>query len=169
MAGEFFRELGSPRPHHCLGIGSGTHCDQTARTMLAYEAACRDKQPDSAIVVGDVNATLACALAGKQIGLPVAQVEAGLRSGDPTIPEELKRTVTDALADLVLAPSDHAVDNVRREGADPNSAAMLGNIIIDNLLWELLAIRAGVLAADVEMGGASSPCTGQATSTAMSV
>ncbi len=139
MSDVFFRDLGLPAPDHHLGVGSGSHAEQTAAVMVAYERLCRETQPDWVIVVGDVNSTMACALAAKKLCLPVAHLEAGLRSGDRTMPEEINRVVTDAVADLLWTPSADADDNLRREGVDPARIVLVGNIMIDS--FEMLRDR----------------------------
>ena len=116
MSDVFWRELGLPSPDLHLGVGSGTHAEQTAGVMLAYERVCLERRPSWVVVVGDVNATAACALVAKKLCLPLAHLEAGLRSGDRTMPEEINRLVTDAISDLLWTPSPDADDNLRREG-----------------------------------------------------
>ena len=110
------RDLGLPEPDVHLGVGSGTHAEQTGGVMIAYEAECLRTRPDWVVVVGDVNSTIACTLAAKKLGIPVAHLEAGLRSGDRSMPEEINRIATDALADLLWTPSADADENLRREG-----------------------------------------------------
>lgn len=133
MSDAFFADLGLPAPDHHLGVGSGSHAEQTAKVMLGYEALCRERAPDWVVVVGDVNSTMACTLAAKKLGLPVAHLEAGLRSGDRGMPEEINRVVTDALADLLWTPSRDADDNLRREGRPDEAIEFVGNIMIDCL------------------------------------
>jgi UDP-N-acetylglucosamine 2-epimerase (non-hydrolysing) len=136
MSAVFWRELGLPAPDLHLGVGSGTHAEQTAGVMLAYERVCLDRRPDWVVVVGDVNATAACALVAKKLCLPLAHLEAGLRSGDRAMPEEINRLVTDAIADLLWTPSADADANLRREGIDAANIVRVGNIMIDS--FELL-------------------------------
>ena len=112
----FFDELKIPPPAFHLGVGSGSHAVQTAQIMLKFEQTCLAENPDWVIVVGDVNSTMACTLVASKMGIKVAHVEAGLRSFDRTMPEEVNRLVTDALADLLLTPSSDADENLRREG-----------------------------------------------------
>lgn len=131
MSGAFFDDLGLPAPDHSLEIGSGTHGEQTGRTMIAYEALCLRQRPGWVVVVGDVNATAACALAARKLGLPVAHLEAGLRSGDRSMPEEINRIVTDAIADLLWTPSPDADENLRREGRLDRVIERVGNIMMD--------------------------------------
>jgi len=139
MSAAFLRELGMPEPDIHLGVGSGSHAEQTAGVMVAYEKQCLAKRPDWTIVVGDVNSTMACTLAATKLGIPVAHLEAGLRSGDRTMPEEVNRIVTDALADLLWTPSPDADENLAREGVAPVKIVRVGNIMIDS--YELLRER----------------------------
>lgn len=132
MSDTFFRELELPEPHHHLGAGGGTHAEQTARIMVAYEKLCEADRPDWVIVVGDVNSTMACAITAKKLNLPVAHLEAGLRSGDRTMPEEINRLVTDAISDLLWTPSPDADENLLREGVPPDRVVRVGNIMIDS-------------------------------------
>lgn len=131
MSGVFFEELGLPQPHHSLGVGSGTHAEQTAAIMVAYERICHAERPDWVIVVGDVNSTLACSLVASKLCLPLAHLESGLRSRDRTMPEEINRMVTDALADLLWTPSEDADENLWQEGIAPERIERVGNIMID--------------------------------------
>jgi UDP-N-acetylglucosamine 2-epimerase (non-hydrolysing) len=139
MSGAFLHELGLPNPDIHLGVGSGTHAEQTARVIIAYERVCIGMRPDWVIVVGDVNSTLACTLAAKKLSILVAHLEAGLRCGDRTMPEEINRIVTDALADLLWTPSPDADENLKREGIAEEKIARVGNIMIDS--YELLKKR----------------------------
>ena len=131
MSDAFFADLGLPAPDFHLGVGSASHAAQTAAVMVAYEKICLDHPPDWVIVVGDVNSTLACALAAKKLCLQVAHLEAGLRSGDRSMPEEINRLATDAISDLLWTPSPDADDNLKREGVAPARIARIGNIMID--------------------------------------
>lgn len=133
MSDAFFADLDLPAPDYHLGVGSGSHAEQTAKVMVGYEALCREHTPDWVVVVGDVNSTMACTLAAKKLCLPVAHLEAGLRSGDRSMPEEINRVVTDALADLLWTPSRDADDNLRREGRTDEAIEFVGNIMIDCL------------------------------------
>jgi len=132
MSEYFLQDLNLPQPDIELGVGSGTHSEQTARVMVAYEKICLDHQPDWVIVVGDVNSTMACTLAAKKLRLRVAHLEAGLRSGDMTMPEEINRVVTDALADLLWTPSPDADKNLRCEGIAESRVVRVGNIMLDS-------------------------------------
>ena len=141
MSKIFFEELGIPEPDVNLEVGSGSHAVQTADVMTRFEGTCIEHQPDWVVVVGDVNSTLACTLVASKMGIRVAHVEAGLRSFDRTMPEEINRIVTDALADLLLTPSEDADDNLRREGVDDRRIRRVGNIMIDTLVRNLHAAR----------------------------
>ncbi len=134
MSQVFFDELGIPRPDVYLGVGSGSHAEQTARVMIGFEQVLLREQPDVVVVVGDVNSTLACAITAAKVGVPLAHVEAGLRSFDRTMPEEINRLVTDALADLLFTTSRDADENLLREGVDPKKIFFVGNVMIDTLL-----------------------------------
>jgi UDP-N-acetylglucosamine 2-epimerase (non-hydrolysing) len=131
MSDGFFRDLRMPSPHHHLGVGGGSHAEQTGRIMLAYENLCFDSRPDWTIVVGDVNSTLACAITAKKLCIPLAHLEAGLRSFDRAMPEEINRVATDAIADLLWTPSPDADVNLRNEGISESRIKMVGNIMID--------------------------------------
>jgi UDP-N-acetylglucosamine 2-epimerase (non-hydrolysing) len=133
MSGDFFKELGLPKPRINLNVGSGSHARQTGRTLMAYEEVLLKNRPELVVVVGDVNATLACALAAAKLGVPVAHLEAGLRSYDRTMPEEINRLVTDTLADRLWTPSEDADKNLLKEGIDPARIKLVGNIMIDSL------------------------------------
>lgn len=146
MSQVFFEELGIPAPDVNLGVGSGSHALQTANVMAKFEPACLEQKPDWVIVVGDVNSTMACTLVCAKLGIRVAHVEAGLRSFDRSMPEEVNRIVTDALADLLLTPSSDADENLRREGVAESRICLVGNVMIDALVTNLGKARAsGVL------------------------
>jgi UDP-N-acetylglucosamine 2-epimerase (non-hydrolysing) len=131
MSDEFFRDLELPEPDFNLGVGGGTHAEQTAGVMIAYERLCLDRRPDWIIVVGDVNSTMACAIVAKKLCVPLAHLEAGLRSRDRTMPEEINRIITDAVADLLWTPSVDADENLLAEGVAPGRIDRVGNIMID--------------------------------------
>ncbi len=139
MSDTFFKDLNMPSPGLHLGVGSGSHAEQTARVMLAYEGACAEDRPDLIVVVGDVNSTLACALVGAKLCIPVAHLEAGLRSNDRSMPEEINRLVTDTVADILWTPSPDADENLMREGAAAEKITRVGNIMIDS--YELMRER----------------------------
>jgi UDP-N-acetylglucosamine 2-epimerase (non-hydrolysing) len=146
MSDSFLSDLGIPEPDFHLGVGSGSHARQTARVMEAFEPVLLETEPDWVVVVGDVNSTLACALVASKlsgsVGCRIAHVEAGLRSNDWTMPEEVNRVLTDRLADLLLTPSRDAEPNLAREGIDLNKVAFAGNVMIDSLLAQLPRARA---------------------------
>jgi len=137
MSDVFFQDLNIPRPDIHLGIGSGTHAEQTARIMIEFEKVCLNEKPDLVLVVGDVNSTMACTLVASKLQIPVAHVEAGLRSDDRTMPEEINRLVTDVLADLLFTTSRDADENLKREGVAPEKIHFVGNVMIDTLFKQL--------------------------------
>jgi UDP-N-acetylglucosamine 2-epimerase (non-hydrolysing) len=137
MSRAFIRDLGLPTPDYDLGVGSASQAVQTARVMMEFEKVCLAERPDMVVVVGDVTSTLAASLVAAKLLIPVAHVEAGLRSRDLTMPEEINRLVTDRLANLLLAPSADAVENLIAEGEPPESIHLVGNIMIDSLLRHL--------------------------------
>jgi UDP-N-acetylglucosamine 2-epimerase (non-hydrolysing) len=134
MSRVFFEELGLPRPDLNLGVGSGTHGWQTAQVMLGFEPVVTEINPDWIVVVGDVNSTLACALVAGKLGVPVAHVEAGLRSFDRTMPEEINRLLTDQLSEMLFTPSRGAGLNLLREGIRKEKIHFVGNVMIDTLV-----------------------------------
>jgi len=138
MSDAFFRDLGLPDPDFHLGVGSASHAKQTARVMEAFEPVLAECKPDWVVVVGDVNSTLACALVASKLteslGCRIAHVEAGLRSNDWSMPEEVNRVLTDRLSHLLLTPSHDAAPNLAREGIDPRRVVFVGNVMIDSLL-----------------------------------
>jgi UDP-N-acetylglucosamine 2-epimerase (non-hydrolysing) len=137
MSDVFFQDLDLPRPDLFLGVGSGTHAEQTGKVMMAFEKVCVEKLPKLVVVVGDVNSTMACAIAAKKLCIPVAHVEAGLRSHDWTMPEEINRVVTDRVSDLLFTPSRDADENLLREGVQPDRIHFVGNVMIDCLLKQI--------------------------------
>jgi UDP-N-acetylglucosamine 2-epimerase (non-hydrolysing) len=134
MSDVFFSDLGMPAPDFHLGVGSGSHSEQTARVMLELEKVFSSEKPDLVSVVGDVNSTLAAALVAVKMGIPISHVEAGLRSFDRAMPEEINRVLTDRIADLLLTPSSDADANLVREGLEPSHIRLVGNVMIDSLL-----------------------------------
>ena len=134
MSNAFFRDLAIPAPDVNLGVGSGSHAVQTAEIMKAFETVMIERQPDAVLVVGDVNSTVACGLVAVKLGTPVIHVEAGLRSGDRSMPEEINRVLTDALSDLLFCTEQAGVDNLAREGIDPDKVFLVGNVMVDTLL-----------------------------------
>src|SRR5258706_9327709 len=137
MSSAFFRDLEMPEPDVYLGVGSGSHAAQTAAVMLAFEPVLIKEQPDWVIVVGDVNSTLACALVCVKLGVKVAHVEAGLRSRDRTMPEEINRLLTDQISDLLFTPSADANENLVAEGIPVERIRLVGNVMIDSLYKHL--------------------------------
>ncbi len=133
MSGSFFDQLGLPRPDINLGVGSSTVTVQTAEIMKAYEPVFIQGKPDAVVVVGDVNSTLACVLTAVRYGTPTVHVEAGLRSFDRTMPEEINRLLTDQISDMLLITSSEARDNLLREGRPESAISMVGNPMIDTL------------------------------------
>ncbi len=133
MSKTFFESLNIPEADINLGVGSGTHAEQVGNTMMAFEKVLEQEKPDWVVVVGDVNATLACSVTAKKLNIKVCHIEAGLRSGDMTMPEEINRLVTDRLSDLLLIPDRLSGENLRKEGVPENKIAFVGNIMIDTL------------------------------------
>ena len=134
MSKVFFEDLGLPQPDIYLGVGSGSHAEQTARVMLAFEPVLLREQPALVLVVGDVNSTLACTLVAKKLHVPVAHVEAGLRSFDHSMPEEINRLLTDQIATLLFTTERSANENLIREGVSEEKIHFVGNVMIDTLL-----------------------------------
>ena len=139
MSDAFFRDLQLPDPQLHLGVGSGSHAEQLGGVMIAYERALADDRPDWIVVVGDVNSTAACSLVGAKLWIPVIHLEAGLRSRDRRMPEEINRLVTDALADVLWTPSPDADENLLAEGVPAGKIDLVGNIMIDS--YELMRAR----------------------------
>lgn len=153
MSDVFFDELGIPKPDVNLNVGSGTHSAQTGEVMIRFEPVVVERKPDWVLVYGDVNSTVAAALVCAKLRIPIAHVEAGLRSFDRTMPEELNRLVTDQLADLLLTPSEDGDENLAREGIPASRIRRVGNVMIDTLVrllpaaeqrWHPLATKLGV-------------------------
>lgn len=141
MSDVFIKELHLPKPHRYLGAGSGSHAQQTAKIMLRYEESVQEDPPDLCVVVGDVNSTVACALVAAKMGIPVAHVEAGLRSFDRTMPEEINRVLTDSLAELMFVTEPSGTENLLREGRPAEGIHMVGNTMIDTLFRLLPAVE----------------------------
>ena len=136
MSDVFFDELGIPPPDHHLGAGGGSHAEQTAKVMVAFEALCIASRPDAVVVVGDVNSTLACSIVAKKLGIGVAHVEAGLRSGDIAMPEEINRLVTDAISDWFFVTEPSGVEHLRHEGKPDERVHYVGHVMVDNVLFQ---------------------------------
>ena len=132
----FFEELGIPAPDVFMGAGGGSHARQTAKIMTAFEELCEAGKPDAVLVVGDVNSTLACSIVAKKLHIPVAHVEAGLRSGDLSMPEEINRLVTDSISDWFFVTEPSGVAHLRREGKPDSAIRHVGHVMVDNLLYQ---------------------------------
>jgi UDP-N-acetylglucosamine 2-epimerase (non-hydrolysing) len=145
MSDAFLRDLDLPEPDVYLGVGSGSHAAQTAAVMQQFEPIVLQERPDWVLVVGDVNSTLACALTSVKLGVKVAHVEAGLRSRDRTMPEEINRLLTDQIADLLFTPSSDAGDNLRAEGIPQERIRFVGNVMIDSLLNHLDRAKSAII------------------------
>ena len=135
MSDIFFNQLELPKPDYFLGIGGGTHTQQTAKIMLEFEQVVNDEKPDLILVVGDVNSTVACTLVAVKMGIPLAHVEAGLRSGDRTMPEELNRLMTDAVADYLFVTEQSGMIHLAKEGVPDEKVFFVGNVMIDSLAY----------------------------------
>jgi UDP-N-acetylglucosamine 2-epimerase (non-hydrolysing) len=133
MSRSFFETLNIPEADINLGIGSGSHAEQVGNTMIAFEKVLLEEKPDWVVVVGDVNATLACSVTAKKLHVKVCHIEAGLRSGDEQMPEEINRLVTDRLSDLLLTPDRLSIENLKKEGVSDEKIEFVGNIMIDTL------------------------------------
>jgi UDP-N-acetylglucosamine 2-epimerase (non-hydrolysing) len=132
----FFEELGIPQPDVFMGAGGGSHAQQTAKIMTAFEALCQASKPDVVLVVGDVNSTLACSIVAKKLHIPVAHVEAGLRSGDMSMPEEINRLVTDSISDWFFVTEPSGAEHLRREGKPDSAIHFVGHVMVDNVLYQ---------------------------------
>jgi len=147
----FFEQLAIPRPAYDLGVGSASHASQTAAVMTAFEPVLLDEDPDVVLVVGDVNSTVACTLVSAKLGYPVVHVEAGLRSFDRSMPEELNRLATDVLSDVLYCSEPSGVDNLRNEGIPEERIEFVGNVMIDSLRRHLPAALATSILDDLEL------------------
>ena len=132
----FFEELGIPQPDVFMAAGGGSHAQQTGKIMMAFEDLCLAKRPDAVLVVGDVNSTLACSIVAKKLNIPVAHVEAGLRSGDMGMPEEINRLVTDSISDWFFVTEPSGVEHLRREGKPDAAIHYVGHVMVDNVLFQ---------------------------------
>jgi UDP-N-acetylglucosamine 2-epimerase (non-hydrolysing) len=141
MSQVFFDDLEIRRPDFFLEVGSGSHAVQTAKIMMAFEEVCLRERPDVVVVVGDVNSTVACALVAKKLGIAVAHVEAGLRSHDLTMPEEINRMVTDVLSDLLFVTERNGLENLRKEGKPEEAIHFVGNVMVDTLYYHVSKTR----------------------------
>jgi len=141
MSKAFFDDLEIPEPDFYLSAGSGSHAEQTARIMVEFEKVCLQEKPHIVVVVGDVNSTLACSITAKKLGIKVGHVEAGLRSRDMTMPEEINRIVTDAIANFLFVTEKSGLDNLRREGKNEEDIFWVGNVMIDTLYYQLNKLK----------------------------
>ncbi len=141
MSDIFFRELGIPTPTHYLNVGSGSHARQTAAIMTSFEPILEQEAPSCVVVFGDVNSTLACSIVAKKLGYPVAHIEAGLRSGDSSMPEEINRIVTDAISDFFFVTEESGLRHLTREGKSEDAIFHVGHVMIDNLFFELTKLE----------------------------
>ena len=132
----FFEELGIPEPDVFMAAGGGSHAQQTGKIMVGFEELCQAERPDVVLVVGDVNSTLACAIVAKKFNIPVAHVEAGLRSGDLTMPEEINRLVTDSISDWFFVTEPSGVAHLQREGKADSAIHYVGHVMVDNALYQ---------------------------------
>jgi len=151
MSDVFFADLGMRAPDHHLEVGSGSHAEQTGRVMVAFEPLLASLDTDVVVTVGDVNSTLACSLVAAKAGVLVAHVEAGLRSRDWSMPEEVNRVATDRVSDYLLAPSEDAVDNLRAEGYREDQIHLVGNVMVDSLLDNVERARATTTLTDLAL------------------
>ena len=132
----FFEELGIPQPDVFMAAGGGSHAQQTAKIMVGFEELCTAERPAAVLVVGDVNSTLACSIVAKKLNIPVAHVEAGLRSGDMSMPEEINRLVTDSISDWFFVTEPAALEHLKREGKSDDVVYYVGHVMVDNVLFQ---------------------------------
>jgi UDP-N-acetylglucosamine 2-epimerase (non-hydrolysing) len=132
----FFEELGIPQPDVFMAAGGGSHAQQTAKIMVGFEELCQNERPAAVLVVGDVNSTLACSIVAKKLNIPVAHVEAGLRSGDMAMPEEINRLVTDSISDWFFVTEPAALEHLKREGKADSAVHYVGHVMVDNVLYQ---------------------------------
>ena len=151
MSDLFFRQLDIPEPDVNLGVGSGSHAQQTAQIMARFEPIVLEHKPDVVVVVGDVNSTIACALVAVKLGITVAHVEAGLRSFDRSMPEEINRILTDTISDLLFVTEDSGKENLLREGIDESRIFFVGNVMIDTLLNNRAKAEASTILGDLRL------------------
>lgn len=137
LSDSFFTALDLPKPDYFLGVGSGSHSEQTARIMVEFEKVCLTENPDLVIVVGDVNSTIACGLVAVKMGIKLAHIEAGLRSGDRSMPEEINRIATDSISDFFFITEEDALKNLKNSGAQQDNIFYVGNTMIDSLVKSL--------------------------------
>ncbi len=169
MSDSFFKDLNLPEPDVHLGVGSGTHAEQTGRVMIEFEKVLFNERPDLVIVVGDVNSTLAAALAAVKLCIPVAHVEAGLRSFDRSMPEEINRLLADAISDYLFTPSADANENLKREGIPEDKIFLVGDVMVDSLQFHLEQAKKSKILEKLGLRGKSEssipdPCSAEHTS-----
>ena len=145
MSKVFFEELELPKPDFYLGVGSGSHAEQTGRIMIEFEKVLLKEKPDLVIVVGDVNSTIACSLTAVKLGIKVAHVEAGLRSFDRTMPEEINRILTDSISDYLFVTERSGLENLKREGIPDSKVHFVGHVMIDSLVHYLPKVEKKIL------------------------
>lgn len=151
MSDLFFRELGIPKPDVNLGVASGSHARQTAEIMTKFEPILLEHKPDAVLVVGDVTSTIACGLVAVKLGIKLIHVEAGLRSFDRTMPEEINRVLTDSISDMLFCTEQSGVDNLRREGVSDGRVFLVGNLMIDTLLRNRDKADASTILSDLDL------------------
>jgi len=151
MSRSFFKDLNLQEPDIYLGVGSGTHAEQTGKIMIEFEKVCSQEKPDLIVVVGDVNSTLACSIVVAKLNIKIAHVEAGLRSFDRTMPEEINRIVTDSLSDFLFVSEKSGIANLHNEGVKPEKIHFVGNIMIDSLMTNIRAIKASKILKELEL------------------
>ena len=153
MSAQFFRDLGLPNPLYNLAVGSASHAQQTAEIMKRFEPVVLQEQPKAVLVVGDVNSTAACALVAKKLGVAVIHIEAGLRSFDRSMPEEINRLVTDAISDVLLVTEESGIRNLRNEGVPAEKIHYVGNLMIDSLYFHLERSKESRILDQLELRG----------------
>ncbi|MCP4041559.1 MAG: UDP-N-acetylglucosamine 2-epimerase (non-hydrolyzing) [Gammaproteobacteria bacterium] len=151
MSELFFEHLGLPKPHYYLGVGSGGHGEQTGRVMIAFEETLKEIRPDIVLVVGDVNSTIACGLDAVKMGVKLVHVEAGLRSFDRSMPEEVNRVLTDQISDYLFTTEESAAENLEKEGVSPDRVFFVGNVMIDSLLHHRAKAEQSLILDDLGM------------------
>ena len=152
MSKIFFEELELPKPDFYLGVGSGSHAEQTAKIMIEFEKVLIDEKPDLIIVVGDVNSTAACSIVAVKMGIKIAHVEAGLRSYDRTMPEEINRLLTDQIADYLFVTEKSGIENLKREGIPENKIFFVGNVMIDSLIYYMPKAEKSKIISELKIG-----------------
>ena len=153
MSKLFFKELGLPEPDIYLGVGSGTHAKQTAKIMVEFEKVLESENPDLIAVVGDVNSTAACSMVAAKLQIKIAHIEAGLRSFDRTMPEEINRIITDALSDYLFVTEKSGLENLKNDGIDKSKIFFVGNVMIDSLIHFLDKAKASQIISVLNLDG----------------